>query len=90
MQITFTIYTISAAFFERDKTMTMPSALNYLNFEVAREFMEQIAKDWESEDGIVEKQIWKTDAFDSAVRFHGNDGREYMWRLTKQIISQTY
>lgn len=90
MQITFTIYTISSVFFERDKTMTMPSASNYLNYEVARELMEQIAKDWESEDGIVEKQIWKTDSFDSTVRFHGNDGREYMWKLTKDIITHTY
>jgi hypothetical protein len=91
MQITFTIYTISAAFFEKGKKMTMPSALNYLTYEVAREFMEQIAKDWESEDGTVEKQIWRNnDAFDSVVRFHGNDGREYMWKLTKQIITQTY
>lgn len=90
MQITFTIYTISAAFFEKGKKMTMPTALNYLTYEVAREFMEQIAKDWESEDGTVEKQIWNNDAFDSVVRFHGNDGREYMWKLTKQIITQTY
>lgn len=90
MQITFTIYTITAAFFEKDKRMATPSVLHYLDYEVAKDFIKQIAEDWESEDGTLEKQIWNNDEFDSVVRFHGNDGREYIWRLTKDIITHTY
>lgn len=91
MNISFEIYTISSAFKESDGKLKIPPAQNSLTYGAARELMEQIAKDWESEDGTVEKQIWRnTDTFDSVVRFHGNDGREYMWKLTKQIISKSY
>ena len=70
MQITFTIYTITAAFFEKDKRMATPSVMQYLDYNVEKDFIKQIAEDWESEDGTLEKQIWNTDAFDSVVRFH--------------------
>ena len=90
MNISFEIYTISAAFKEKDGKLKMPPAQNYLDFNVAIEQMRKLANDFKSEDGEVIGHISETGLFDTIVRFHGKDGRSYMWQLTKQQLSKSY
>lgn len=90
MNISFEIYTISAAFKESDGRLKMPPAQNYLDFKTAIEQMRSIDNDYKSEDGEVTKYISEIGLFNSFVRFQGNDGRLYLWQLSKQIISKSY
>ena len=90
MNISFEIYTISAAFKESDGKLKMPPAQNYLDLKPAIEQMKSLANDYKSEDGKVTEYISETGLFDSIVRFSGNDGRSYLWQLSKQIISKSY
>ena len=90
MNISFEIYTISAAFKESDGELYMPPAQNYLDLKPAIEQMKSLANDYKSEDGEVTEYISETGLLNSVVRFHGNDGRSYMWQLSKQIISKSY
>lgn len=90
MNISFEIYTISTAFKESDGKLKMPPAQNYLDLKSAIEQMKNIANDYKSEDGEVIEFISETGLFESIVRFHGNDGRSYLWQLSKQKISKSY
>lgn len=90
MNINFEIYTISASFKEKDGKLKMPPAQNFLNYEDAKKVVKQISEDFKSEDGEVIEHISETGVFDTIVRFHGKDGRSYMWQITKQYINHTF